>query len=266
MYRACAKLSGMASETYAGVDGCRGGWLICLWTPEADRLAFTLAPDFQSVLAHTRAARYVAVDMPIGLPDTPADGARPCDTAARARLGPRASSVFRPPARSVLPYTDYTALRREVRGHGLSKQAFNLLPKIREVDTALTPHRQRRVCEAHPELAWFAATGAPMRHGKRTMAGAAERRTALRQYLPGALEALDAFLLERPAAAPANNPAANSAAVAATATPADAFALDDAYDAAILCRTAWRRAQGQAIRLPARPPRDQRGLRMEIWY
>jgi len=41
---------------------------------------------------------------------------------------------------------------------------------------------------------------------------------------------------------------------------------DDLLDACVLCWQAERLARGTAKRLPLRPERDARGLRMEIWY
>ena len=72
----------------------------------------------------------LAVDMPIGLPD---DGPRLADQQARRRLGARRSSVFPTPVRATLDAVDYPdalAISRRVSGKGLSKQAFNLLPRI----------------------------------------------------------------------------------------------------------------------------------------
>jgi predicted RNase H-like nuclease len=122
----------------------------------------------------------VAVDMPIGLPDA---GARACDVQARRRLGPRRSSVFAAPVRSVLherSYIEALALHRATDGRGLSKQTFHLLPKIAEVEAALDD----RVIEAHPELAFARLLGAPARHAKRTAAGRAERLAVLGLVAP----------------------------------------------------------------------------------
>src|SRR5262249_55246675 len=114
-------------------------------------------------------------DIPIGLLDAPERGGRECDRQARRLLGRRASSVFSPPARAVLEATRY----EQVRSHGVSIQAFNILPKIRQVDRLMTPRLQTRIHEAHPELAFRSGTGAPMQHNKKTAAGYKERLKAL---------------------------------------------------------------------------------------
>ena len=41
---------------------------------------------------------------------------------------------------------------------------------------------------------------------------------------------------------------------------------DDFLDACVLAWLAGRIATGEAERLPAEPPLDAKGLRMEIWY
>lgn len=105
--------------------------------------------------------------MPIGLPDQPQT--RTCDRDARRLLGPRRSSVFPAPARAHLAAAAFGEVG------GLSIQAWNLVPKVREVDEAWEP----RVREVGPEVSFAALAGAPMAHPKRTAAGQAERLAAL---------------------------------------------------------------------------------------
>ncbi|MHC4550160.1 MAG: DUF429 domain-containing protein [Planctomycetota bacterium] len=212
----------------AGIDGCRGGWVAAL-QPLAEREAPYEVRVVARIEELTEVAQ-AAIDMPIGLLAEPAPGGRACDRLARRRLGRRACCVFTPPSRALLDAQSFD----EVRGRGLNRQAFSLLPRIRELDRFLTPARQRRFCEAHPELAFQRLLGAPVRHTKRTPRGQRERLAALR--------------LDR---VPARPPGA---------------ADDDVLDALVLGRVARGIAEGTAQRLPPRPPRDRRGLRMEIWY
>lgn len=147
----------------AGVDGCRGGWVVA-----TDEFV-VVAPTFRDVLGVVGDG-VVAIDIPIGLPEA---GSRACDVAARRAIGPRRSSVFPAPVRRALSWAAWP------EASGMSKQAFNLLPKIREVDDVMTPALQARVCEAHPELSLATLAGRPMAHPKRTAAGVAERMAAL---------------------------------------------------------------------------------------
>ncbi|GIX48280.1 MAG: hypothetical protein KatS3mg131_2491 [Candidatus Tectimicrobiota bacterium] len=174
----------------------------------------------------------------------PVPGGRCCDRLARRLLGRRASSVFSPPARLLLEATQYA----QVRPYGLSRQAFGLLPKVREVDRLLSPSWQATVYEAHPELAFAALAGRPLAASKKTRAG----RQARLHLLQSAPEAWLRQLGEALAALPP--------------LPRSQAAPDDLLDAAVLTRTAYRIATGQATCLPPAPPRDARGLRMAIWY
>src|SRR3954447_20737539 len=109
-------MMGLIANLYqvAGVDGCPSGWVVAMGS-DVD-----VVPTFADVLAATRDAVCVAVDMPIGLPDA---GARACDVAARVALGPRRSSVFPAPRRALL------RCREWADATGVSRQTFNLLPR-----------------------------------------------------------------------------------------------------------------------------------------
>lgn len=194
------------SVVVAGVDGCRGGWLIVEWTIEADAETAgrteplpppraSVQPDLEELIDRLRRGRLaaVAVDMPIGLLDTQP---RPCDVEARKLLGPRRSSVFPTPVRSTLDAVDYEdacRLSRRHSGKALSKQAYNLLPKIRELDRLATPEDQDRLVEAHPECAFVRLAGRPLEHAKRTEAGRQQRRRLLAERDPALGNLIDRF-------------------------------------------------------------------------
>jgi predicted RNase H-like nuclease len=168
----------------AGVDGCRGGWIVA-WGGGVQVL-----PMF----AHIVSLRFdlVLVDIPIGLLDA---GPRHCDMEARALIGARRSSVFPAPSRSLLRSRRYAGQ--------CSVQLWNILDKIREVDAAMTPALQRRVREAHPEVSFALLNGGPLRYPKKRPEGDAERRALLRPLfgdlppVPGAAtdDVLDAHVL-----------------------------------------------------------------------
>lgn len=230
----------------AGVDGCRGGWVVAIAT-EVDgtlSLRIEVAPDFAAVLDVAREASRIAVDMPIGLLDAARPGGRDCDRAARALLGRWGASVFSPPARPALAASDYRDAQRR-QGAGLSIQTWNIVPRIREVDAALDPSMQPRVVEAHPELAFLALAGAALAP-KRTADGHGRRVALLRELFGAALPDLDEV---RRRLGPA------------------LLQRDDLADACVLAHVARRADEGVAGRLPDdEPPVDARGLRMEIWY
>ena len=233
----------------AGVDGCRAGWVVVLG--RGGDASLQVVPRFSEVLRVAREARVIGVDMPIGFLDRAEPGGRECDRRARRLLGaPRACSVFSPPVRAALRQSTYVAAlaanrASSARALGLSRQCFNLFLKMREVDVALRRSAggaAARVREIHPELAFRALAGAPagLTAAKSCALGRARRAALLRAVYPGVGRAVAA----RPRGA----------------------AVDDVLDAFAVCWSAARIARGAAVRLPPRPPRDARGLPMEIWY
>jgi predicted RNase H-like nuclease len=233
----------------AGADGCRAGWFVVLRNVRSGTVRCRTEASFEALLNLPEAPLWIGVDMIIGLPDAPRKGGRACDRQARQLLGgARSSSVFSPPAQAALAHASYPEAlaanrRQSPDGVGISKQTFHLFPKLRAVDAHMTPARQRRIREVHPELAFFAMHGeTPLHHSKHEVAGQAARRDLLRAHGFAAVE--DAL---------------------AAHASAD-VSHDDILDAHATCWTARRLHQGAAQRLPAdEPPRNEKGLRMEIW-
>ena len=190
----------------------------------------------------------VFIDIPIGLRES--EGlARGCDSGARSVLGKRASSVFSAPLRPVLAAADYpeaNALSRQLSGKGLSKQAYNIMPKIREVDTLLLGSARARAAlrEVHPEVCFWSLAGRQaMSHNKKTQSGFDERLAVLTGYLPEARDLITRALLQ---------------------FPRKLVARDDIVDAFVVALTASRQDSWRT--LPPEPERDMHGLPMEIVY
>jgi predicted RNase H-like nuclease len=227
----------------AGIDGARGGWVVVTVTATPDGTSeadVRVVPDLHGVIRRIDSGvlAAAAIDIPIGLA---ARDPRLADIEARRRLGPRRSSVFPAPVRSVLTATTYEeacALSRAASGKAVSKQLFNILPKIREVDALVTPLLQQRLFEMSPELSLAVLTGAPMAHPKTTPAGRAERVHALAAVFGHAQ-------IDRHVGAP----------------PRGARA-DDVLDAFAGAWTARRHAAGDHLGLGGQI--DDRGLRMEV--
>jgi predicted RNase H-like nuclease len=226
-----------------GVDGCAGGW-IAAWRRDArGEPGYRRVERLEELLVDALTPSVVAVDVPIGLLER---GARQCDGQARRLLGARRSSVFTPPLRPMLGAASRRAasrVRHRLEGKGVSIQAWAIVPKIREVDRLLRGHPTWRgiVREAHPELCFFFLNGRrPLREPKKTAGGRAERVALLATWCgAAAARALD----ERPKLG---------------------CQADDIVDALVLLWTAERVERGEAVTLPARPPRDACGLRMEM--
>lgn len=205
-----------------GVDGARGGWVGVRW--DGVDLACLFDPSLERLVGDAGDVDVVAVDMPIELV---ADGTRVAEDDARRLLGPRRSSLFQSPCLGALDFADddyagANAWSKATVGRGLSKQAWFLVPKIREV-RALAGDRP--VFEAMPELAFAAMDGdVPLAHPKTTWSGQARRRRLL---------------------------AAHGIVLPDDPGPAGRVAPDDLLDATAVAWTAQRIAAGTARCAPA---------------
>jgi predicted RNase H-like nuclease len=142
---------------------------------------------------------------------------------------------------SAASYQQATALHREADGRGISKQAWGILGKIREVDAYLRSSKGHgvRVVEVHPEVSFARWGGAPMAHRKSKRQGRAEREALIDQLWPGQRERLWASL-------------------------GSGARRDDLNDAFATLWTARRIARGTHVEMPATPDYDDLGLPMRI--
>lgn len=241
-------------STYvAGVDGCPAGWIAAvhpLGQPEASELV--LFDTFDSILRHQPHLATIAIDIPIGLPDHVGTGGRGPDRQARAVLGGRQSAVFAIPSRRAVMCEDYrdacdAALATSDPPRKVSKQAFNLFAKIREVDAAMTPDLQSRVYECHPEVAFWALNNKqPLDLPKKVKSRPNPPGLELRRRLLADAGFCSRLLQSQPFARSKVGP-------------------DDILDACANACAAARVHRGEARCFPAQPEYDSRGLRMEIW-
>jgi predicted RNase H-like nuclease len=240
----------MTTPWLAGVDGCPAGWLVALVQPDGDAVRIGIAPRFADILAAPERPAVVAVDIPIGLPDTTGRGGRAAENAVRPLLGQRQSSVFSVPARAAIAAADYAeacriALATSAPPRAISKQLYMIAPKIRDVDAVLRadPALAARVFEVHPEVAFWRLNGERALDEPKKVKG--------RCHEPG-------LALRRCLLAAAGCPAADS-------VPPAGAGPDDLLDA-LACATVARRIHaGLAVPFPDPPPRDAYGLPMAIW-
>jgi predicted RNase H-like nuclease len=222
-----------------GIDGCREGWAVAAGPVAGGVDCVWVARRIGDVMDAVDAGRVVsvAIDMPVGLADR---GARVCDGEARKILGPRRSSVFSAPARDVLFASSYEVActqSRAIAGVALSRQTWNLVPKIVEVDAWVTPARQEVMVEAHPEGSFAVIGDRPCQWPKRVAAGRTERESLVSRVFPTVTSPMSSL----PGAA-----------------------ADDVLDALVLLWTAQRRARGEAVYVGDEVV-DRRGLKMQIW-
>lgn len=221
---------------FVGVDGCRAGWVLA-WIEGADH---GLAHLGHIEALFEQAFARAMIDMPIGLP---AAGNRRCDFEARRLMGRCFPRVFTGARRGLWAFGSRAEAHRfyVARGEaGVSCQLWNLGGKIAEVDSVMSPARQRAVCECHPELVFLRLNGGCPLPSKKTREGRAIRRRLVRAQ---GFERIDAWL--------------DGKALGRVAGPDDIL---DACACAIAARDSVRRVPADA------PPRDAKGLRMEIWY
>lgn len=226
-----------------GVDGARGGWTgALLGVSGTGTVQIVAGPDLPTLIDRARSqadVEVVAVDTPIGLPDT---GRRQADVQVRARLGRRAGSVFPTPVRDALAAESYAEARRisidRTGGTSLAAQSYALRRAILDVDAYVRGEGPTLpVVEVHPELCFSIMAGAPLASSKKTPEGVRERR---------------GLLLAQGIRLPSGVDLARRGA-------------DDILDAAAAAWSAARVARGEADRHPEQPERFSDGIDAAIW-
>lgn len=228
----------------AGIDGCRAGWLCLTKDLSSGAVLARILANISDLPGLAPRPEVVMVDVPIGLTDA---GPRACDLEARARLKPRrASSVFPAPIRPTLAAASYAQacqIGAAADGRKLSRQTWAILPKIREVDTFLRrdPTRNQWLREVHPEVSfWVWNGGKAMVHRKKSTAGRSEREALVKPVYGAAYTAAQSSL------------------------PRGQYRNDDLLDAFAALWSGERAVAGTALVIPANPPIDSCGLRMEM--
>jgi predicted RNase H-like nuclease len=236
----------------AGVDGCRGGWVCVSFVSDPADSEVRIFASFEKLAGNLADNTVIAVDMPIGLPSHTGKDGRGPEKLVRPLLGLRQSSVFSIPARAAIYCDDYREACRVAYTSSdpprrVSRQAFHLFPKIRELDAFLRANigERHRIIEVHPEFAFRALNDEePMQlpkkiKGRVNPAGIAERKELLRR------QGFDERILAAP-------------------TPRGA-GEDDVLDACVLALMAKRYAAGVARPWPDPPGEDDFGIPIAIW-
>jgi predicted RNase H-like nuclease len=168
------------ARTVIGVDGCPAGWIVVIW--REGKVTSKLFPlgAFAEILAE--GAAMIAVDMPIGFPDT---YGRNADIIARRALAPFGSRVFPVPCREAVHAANYTEAIRvnKLRSNNVSIPPVTnaIRPRMQEVDLVMSREMEIRVREVHPEVSFYVMNGwAVLQHKKKTVEGESERLSLLR--------------------------------------------------------------------------------------
>ncbi|MCU0830022.1 MAG: DUF429 domain-containing protein [Rhizobiaceae bacterium] len=231
-----------------GVDGCKAGF-VSAHPGSNEAVQFVVHPDARALLEAFPDA-VIAIDMPIGLPETTGAGGRGPERLIRPLLGGRQSSVFSIPARAAVEAESYAeccriALLTSDPPRKVSKQGFHLFPKIRELDAVLRagPADAARTYETHPELVFATLNGAPLATPKKIKG----------QVNPEGMGERMALLAKAGLKIPAPLPKLRGA------------NADDLLDACAALAAAMRIRAGMARAHPSPPDRDSFGLPIAIW-
>jgi predicted RNase H-like nuclease len=222
-----------AVATYIGIDGYRRGW-VAVYIDDIVGQYFDHSSSFDDLLAvpHARAM----IDMPVGLPDR---GYRQCDVEARGVVGSR---VFLGARWGVWEFESFQAANDHywrMDDSGISQQLWCIRHKLRDVNTLMSPSRQAKLRETHPELVFRRLAGGPL-DSKKSESGRARRIELLGSL---GFREIDHWLDMR---------------------KGTGIARDDLIDACA-CALAARDSKNRFPR-KNEPEFDNRGIRMEIWY
>ena len=185
--------------TVYGIDGAPNGWSVAFLDKDLC-VKITRVLDLSEFSRRFPNALHVAIDMIIGLPDKAKKGGRMAEKEARKLLRPRGSVVFSAPCRDAVYASSYSEAveinRNSYTDHvGLSKQAYNICPKIREVDRYLQehPHARSTMFETHPEISFWQMNNCTPLQSKHKKEGREQRISLLREnnLLPNSKLSID---------------------------------------------------------------------------
>jgi predicted RNase H-like nuclease len=184
----------------AGIDGSKGGW-VCVSGYENNfkELKFEKLKEFNDI--KSKDFNLVLVDIPIGLDINLKKGGRIVDKLARKELLTNKSSIFNAPSRLVLEAKNYEEANKinKNKGMGLSKQSWNLVKKIKEVDDFIRNSNKTIIFESHPEIIFQVMKRDKVSTKKKNDEGIIERRNLLEKngfnkvFLERNLSAKDSF-------------------------------------------------------------------------
>ena len=226
----------------AGIDGSKGGW-VCVsgYENNYNELQFEKFEKFDDI--KLKNFKLILVDIPIGLDTDLKKGGRIVDNLARKKLLTNKSSVFNAPSRLVLSAGNYEEANKinKTKGMGLSKQSWNLVKKIKEVDDYIKNSEETIIFESHPEIIFQTMKEDKITTKKKNIEGIIERRNLLEKkglnkaFIEENLEARDSF-----------------------------YKKDDFIDACSLFWSASRVALNKEIRIPDKIFTDADGIIMQI--
>ena len=228
-------------ENILGIDGSKNGWVGVKQNAKRE--------DFSEIIFKEKLIDFLStdikliiIDMPVGLDKNIQQGGRLVDKEARKKLLKRKSSIFNAPIRDVLKAKSYDEANTisKSKGLGISKQSWNLVPKINELDQILQIKIRPQIYESHPELCFQTMNDGELKFSKKEKLGIKERRNILTK------NGFDRKFLDRNLKKNKN------------------FHSDDFLDACALSWTAKRIMNEKNINLPEDPEKDELGIIMQM--
>ena len=224
-----------------GIDGSKSGWVGVKQSSKQEgnleilfnnKLIDFLSPDIDLII----------IDMPVGLDRNIQQGGRLVDKEARKQLLKRKSSIFNAPIRDVLKAKSYNEANSisKSKGLGISKQSWNLVPKINELDQIMQIKIRPQIYESHPELCFQTMNEDELRFSKKENLGIKERKKILIK------NGFDRKFLNKNLKKNKN------------------YHPDDFLDACALSWTAKRVINQQNLNLPEDPEKDELGIIMQM--
>lgn len=241
---------GQGQQEVLGIDGCPGGWLIVGRDPFQYSLEVVSGPENLQERIYNSALTFI--DIPIGFHAT--ESPRNCDVILRGKLGPYyANSVFNVPVREAVyakSYEEACDINQKITGKKFSRQFWNIIPRVREIDSLLQNcgNMRYKVKECHPEWLFKLMNGnEDISAKKKTNDGSGHRKKLL--FSRGApVDDLQAKLIEHYYRKDAK--------------------VNDLLDALALNYSAWQTMFGdkELKSFPSVPEFDERGRHMAIFY
>ena len=173
-------------STVIGIDGCRAGWII---TQILDNqfLSFQIIENLNNDYLKKSNLSHIGIDIPLHLSNK---GARLAEIEARRLLKKRACTIFSPPTLKALSeknYIDACDVNFQECGRRISKQSWNLFPKIKEAQKFVENNliSKLEVFEIHPELSFMAMNDMNLiEASKKTDIGKEIRISLIKKFFP----------------------------------------------------------------------------------
>ena len=226
----------------AGIDGSHAGWISVIRQIDKENYYKLVFSKDLSVLCNDR-INLVLIDMPVGLDKKIVTGGRIVDKLARKKLIKRKSSIFNAPSRLTLKAKNYQEANKinKKQGLGLSKQSWNLIPKIKELEILMQQNNRPLIFESHPEISFQEMNNKELNYSKKERLGIEERKKILESN-GFEIEFLNKHLQEK------NRN----------------FKHDDFLDACAISWSALRVSKNKNKNIPEKGVKDEKGILMQM--